>query len=153
MLWSDETAFDSAMKWWDCIWQCYRVTAIWEMLESTRKHHRHTMHTMAYYGFGDGTMTCCGKNLSLLMNSVRESFLLNNNFVDHILLNLERGAHILDWRLNDIQYKYPLLEPLAWSTVYVPQISLENLKKYSYKGIGKSVSTVDQDILILFLHL
>jgi hypothetical protein len=86
-------------------------------------------------------------------NSVRESFLLNNNFVDHILLNLERGAHILDWRLNDIQYKYPLLEPLAWSTVYVPQISLENLKKYSYKGIGKSVSTVDQDILILFLHL
>ena len=68
MLWSDETAFDSAMKWWDCIWQCYRVTAIWEMLESTRKHHRHTMHTMAYYGFGDGTMTCCGKNLSLLMH-------------------------------------------------------------------------------------
>ena len=41
--------------------------AIWVMLESTGTHHQHTMDTMAYYGFGDGTMTCYGKNLSLLM--------------------------------------------------------------------------------------
>jgi len=31
---------DSATEWWDCIWQCYRVTASWAMLESTGTHHR-----------------------------------------------------------------------------------------------------------------
>lgn len=39
--------------------------------------------------------------------------------------------------------------------VYIPQSSLENLKKYSYKGIDKSVSSVDPDVLIptLFSHI
>jgi ribosomal protein L40E len=51
-----------------------------------------------------------------------------NNFVDHILLNLEGGAHVLDWRLNNIQYEYPLLEPLAVYCLHTSKFSREPQK-------------------------